>query len=104
MLNADGVVQGMPTASGTYTFTMEVRDTAGHAATATETLPVEAGSTPVTPPVTPPAPAQSQAVGIGTTVLPGATAGTAYSGTLAASGGDGTYTWSRRPAPSREIL
>ncbi|WDL95303.1 Ig domain-containing protein [Alicyclobacillus sp. ALC3] len=91
VLNSDGVVQGTPTASGTYTFTVEVRDTAGHTATAIDTLTVEAGSTPVTPPVTPP---QSQPLGIGTTVLPGATAGTAYSGTLTATGGDGTYQWS----------
>ncbi|WDL95301.1 beta strand repeat-containing protein [Alicyclobacillus sp. ALC3] len=96
VLNSDGAVQGTPTASGTYTFTVEVRDTAGHTATATATLTVEAGSTPVTPPVTPtpPGPPQSQPLGIGAGSLPGATAGTAYSGTLAASGGDGTYTWS----------
>ncbi|WDL98526.1 Ig domain-containing protein [Alicyclobacillus sp. ALC3] len=95
VLNSDGVVQGTPTASGTYTFTVEVRDSAGHTATATDTLTVEAGATPVvTPPVTPPTPPQSQPLVIGAGSLPGATAGTAYSGTLAASGGDGTYTWS----------
>ncbi|WDL95290.1 beta strand repeat-containing protein [Alicyclobacillus sp. ALC3] len=96
VLNSDGVVQGTPTASGTYTFTVSVRDTAGHTATATDTLTVEAGATPVTPPVTPPTPGppQSQPLVIGAGSLPGATAGTGYSGTLAASGGDGTYTWS----------
>ncbi|WDL95304.1 beta strand repeat-containing protein [Alicyclobacillus sp. ALC3] len=94
VLNSDGVVQGTPTASGTYTFTVEVRDTAGHTATATDTLTVEAGVTPVTPPVTPPTPVQNPPLVIGAGSLPGATAGTAYSGSLAASGGDGTYQWS----------
>ena len=36
----------------------------------------------------------SIALGITTTSLPGATVGSAYSGTLAAVGGSGTYTWS----------
>ncbi len=73
-----GAVTGTPTAVGTFTFTVLV-DSRGETATKEYTITVASA-----PPVTIQTP----------TVLPSAVVGTAYSTSLSATGGDGTYSWS----------
>lgn len=74
---ATGVLSGIPAAAGSYSFTVQVVDSQGAAATRPFVLTV---STPLT---------------ITTTALPAGTVGLAYTQTLQASGGSGTgYTWS----------
>jgi hypothetical protein len=76
-LNAGtGLLSGTPTTAGTSTFTVRVTD--GAASTATAVLSIV-----VTAPLT-----------IGTASLPSGLVGTAYSATLAATGGTSPYTWS----------
>ncbi|MBI3653975.1 MAG: DUF4214 domain-containing protein [Acidobacteria bacterium] len=77
---ATGAISGTPSASGTATFTMQVRDSAQ--TTATRQLSIQVN--PATPPP----------LAITTTSLAGGTVGTAYSQTLAATGGTSPYTWS----------
>jgi large repetitive protein len=80
-LNATtGAITGTPTAAGTSSFTVQVQDSASPAATATKSLSVTVASL---------------ALSVTTTTLPRGTVGTAYSTTLAATGGTGPYTWSR---------
>jgi large repetitive protein len=80
-LNAStGVISGTPTTSGTASFTVRVTDSANPAGTATQALSITVVA--VTP------------LAVTTTSLPGATVGTAYSMTLAATGGTTPYTWS----------
>ena len=72
-----GTVTGTPTAAGAYGFTLMVADSAAASVQKQFTIVV------------------SQGVTISTAAaLPGATAGTAYTLTLAASGGTAPYTWS----------
>jgi putative Ig domain-containing protein len=81
-LSTPGTISGTPTASGSFTFTAKVTDsTIPIAQTATEsfTITVAAAVTPVT---------------ISTGSVPSGQVGTAYSTTLAASGGTTPYTWS----------
>jgi hypothetical protein len=66
----------MPTASGSFSVTLKVTDSAQATATQTFTITVTAALT------------------ITTATLPNGTVGTAYSQTLAAAGGTGTLTWS----------
>jgi hypothetical protein len=73
--SSTGAITGTPTATSTSTFTVTVTDNGGTTAQQTFTLTV------VTPPV------------ITTTSLPNGAPGTAYSQTLAASGGTSPYTW-----------
>ncbi len=73
-LSAGGVISGSPTTAGTSTFTVQV--TSG-GQTATKELSIEV----------------SAGLAITTTSLAAGTVGTAYSQTLAAGGGDGSYTW-----------
>jgi len=80
-LSAAGLISGTPTAVETDTFGVQVTDSGARTATATLTVAVVAVNV-----TTPPA--------ITTTSLPGATTGTAYSATLAGSGGTTPYTWS----------
>ncbi len=76
-LNAStGAISGTPTAAGTTNITAQVADAAG--GTATKALSITIGAP----------------VAIGTTSLPNATVGTAYSQTLAATGGVTPYGWS----------
>ncbi|MFC1660074.1 putative Ig domain-containing protein [Gemmatimonadota bacterium] len=70
-----GVISGTPTTPGTFNFTVQ--------ATSAGLNDTQNLSITITP-----------ALAITTTTLPGGTVGTAYSQTLAATGGDGTYTWS----------
>jgi hypothetical protein len=81
-LNAStGVISGTPTASGSATFTVQVRDSAATPATATKQLGITIAAAP-------------PALAISTTSLAIATAGSAYSATLQASGGVSPYSWS----------
>ncbi|HVP00135.1 MAG TPA: Ig domain-containing protein [Bryobacteraceae bacterium] len=76
-LNATtGVIAGSPTAAGTSNFTVQAADAAQATAQANLSIVVTAALT------------------IGTASLPGGTIGTAYSQTLAASGGTPAYIWS----------
>ncbi len=72
-----GTISGTPTAAGTLVFTVQVKD--ANSNTATQALSIVVSS---------------PALKITTTSLPGGTVGTAYSQTLAASGGTTPYTWS----------
>ena len=76
-LSTGGVLSGTPTSTATQTFTVQALDNFGCPGTKTYTL------TPVCP-VIALAPSPTLATG---------TAGTAYSQTLTASGGNGPYTW-----------
>ena len=71
-----GVISGTPTAAGTSNFTVQV--TSGDGQTATKALAITVHAT----------------LGVTTTSLPDGVVNTGYSETLAATGGDGTYTWS----------
>jgi hypothetical protein len=76
-LSAGGSISGTPSQAGTANVTIQVRD--GEGATATRSLSLSV--------------ADSDLV-ITSTALPRATIGSAYSSTLAASGGSQPYTWS----------
>ena len=78
--SGSGTIQGTPTTAGSSNFTITVTDQAG--ATASKAY-VATISAPPAPPIK-----------ITTTALPDGTAGTAYSQTLAASGGTPPYSWS----------
>jgi len=74
-LTSGGVISGTPSAAGTSNFTVRATDTVG--ATATKALSIVINA----------------AVTITTSSLPAGTVGTAYSQTLAATGGTGAKTW-----------
>ena len=76
-----GQISGTPTAAGTSTFTVQVKDSSSPQQTATKSLSIT-----VTVAVTP--------VTISTGSVPSGQVGTAYSTTLAASGGTTPYSWS----------
>jgi hypothetical protein len=81
--NSTGLLSGTPPSAGPVTFQLTVTDSANHSLTQSFTLPVNAQLT------------------IGTaSPLPPATVGAPYAGTMAASGGSGTYTWSIGGEPS----
>ncbi len=83
-LNAStGVLAGTPTATGAFTFTVRVTDRSENQATASFTITVSAALT-----ITSASP------------LPGGTVGTAYSQTLAATGGLQPYSWSATGLPT----
>jgi len=78
---ATGIISGTPTTVGTSTFTVSVSDSSVPANTATQQLSIVVAA--VGSPLT-----------ITSTTVPAATFGTAYSQTLAATGGTAPYTWS----------
>ncbi|HXS12573.1 MAG TPA: Ig domain-containing protein, partial [Acidobacteriaceae bacterium] len=80
-LSSAGVVSGTPTASGTSTFTVGVKDSGSPAQTqsATESITVSAAPSKLT---------------ITSTSLSAGNSGNSYSATLSASGGTPGYTWS----------
>gem|GEM_PF-987463 len=81
-LSSAGVLSGTPTTSGTFSFTVEDSDTStptAQAVTRALSLSIAASSGPLS---------------ITTASLPAATAGTAYSETVLATGGTTPYTWS----------
>ncbi|MGG1945749.1 putative Ig domain-containing protein [Trinickia sp. NRRL B-1857] len=77
-LSSGGVISGTPTSSGSYAFTIKLTDAAGTIVTQTyySGIVVGAPSIAVTP-----------------SSLPGATQGSSYSRTIAASGGTAPYTY-----------
>jgi len=75
-LSAGGVVSGTPSIAGDSVVTVKATDSVGRTATAELTISVK------------------DPVAITTTGLPDGTTTVAYSQSLAASGGDGSYTWS----------
>lgn len=80
-LNPSGVISGVATTAGTTIITVKVTDSAGGTATKQLSLTISpSGVVPVT--ITSPS------------LLPVGTVGTAYSTTLAASGGTPVFTWS----------
>jgi hypothetical protein len=80
-LNAtSGTISGTPTAVGSQTVGITVRDAAQNSATTTLTISIAASS--------------SKPLSISTTAIPAATLGAGYSFTLTAQGGVAPYTWS----------
>ncbi len=79
-LSSAGVVSGTPTAGGSFSFTITATDSAGASASQAYTLTVNSNGSSLQ--ITTSSP------------LPNGTAGTAYSQTLAATGGTQPYTWS----------
>jgi hypothetical protein len=79
-LSSTGIISGTPTASGTFSFTVQVTD----ATLATATKPLSITINPYTP----------GALTITTTSLPSGTEGGTYSRTVEATGGTTPYTWS----------
>ena len=77
-LSTAGAISGTPTTAATSSFTVQVKDAAN--ATATKALSIVVG-------------AAAQPPAVSTTSLAGGTVGTAYSATLAATGGSSPYTW-----------
>ena len=75
-LSAAGVLSGTPTANGSFSFTLQVKDAT--AATATAQLQI----------------AINAALAITTSLLPAGATGSIYSQTLAATGGSPPYQWS----------
>ena len=74
-LGADGSITGTPSATGTASFTVSAQDSAS--ATATRALSIVVAAR----------------VSVTTTTLASGNTGTAYSRTVAATGGTGSYTW-----------
>ena len=81
--SADGLISGTPTATGTFTFTVTVSDSADPAQTANVLCTIHVYAP----------------IAITTTSLPDGWVGTAYSASLAATGGTGHYTWSVLDGP-----
>jgi hypothetical protein len=76
MLASGGAVSGTPTQAGTFNLAVQVKDAGGLTANATYSIVI------------------APALSVVTTSLPAGTVGTAYSQTLAASGGTTPYSWS----------
>src|SRR5690242_8864873 len=79
-LSSSGVISGTPTAAGSFNFTVTVTDSAGASAAQAYTLTINTNGS-------------SLEITTGSP-LPGGTVGTAYSQTLAATGGTQPYAWS----------
>ena len=79
-----GIISGTPTASGNYSFVVSVVDSSSSPQSATATMSLSVGTTPVTP----------AALTINTSSLPSGTISSPYSTALQASGGTAPYTWS----------
>jgi len=81
-LSSTGVISGTPTAAATTSFTVKVTDSAATPVSATKALTITVAAT-------------AGPLSITTTSLANGTVGTAYSQTLAATGGKTPYTWTR---------
>lgn len=79
-LSSAGAISGMPATAGKASFTVQVTDSSIPGQQAAKVLGIIVGTTPP--------------LAITTAVLPNGTVGTAYSSTLAASGGTPPYSWS----------
>ncbi len=77
LVASSGLISGTPTKAGTFNFTAQVTDSAGHTQSTGFSITVNSAA----------------ALTITTTTLPSGTAGTAYNATLSASGGTTPYTW-----------
>ena len=77
-LSAAGQITGTPATPGTTSFTVQATDSQGSPATATRALTLSVNAAPLS---------------VVTTTLPNGTIGTAYSATLAATGGAAPYSW-----------
>ena len=75
-LGSNGLLSGTPTTAGAFTFTSTVTDAVGATASRNFSITISATGPSIT-----------------TTTLPNGTVGTAYSQSLAASGGTAPYTW-----------
>ena len=80
-LSSTGVISGTPTASGTSTFTVGVKDSGSPAQTASSQESITISAAP-------------SKLGIATTSLGAGKSGSSYSATLSATGGTPNYTWS----------
>jgi len=78
-LHATGVISGTPASAAASTFTVQVSDAENPSVTLSATFSLGVVATPLQ---------------VTTATLPGATAGAAYSQSLAATGGVAPYTWS----------
>ena len=78
-LSTGGTISGTPTATGSFDFTIDVKDSGGNTASAAFALTITA-AVPITITTS--------------STLPQATVGAAYSQTLSATGGSPPYTWS----------
>jgi len=83
-LSSSGVISGTPSAAGTFSFTVTVTDSATTRASLAKTLSITVAAAPATTPLA-----------IITASLANGTVGSAYSQTLAASGGRTPYSWTR---------
>jgi hypothetical protein len=82
-LASSGTISGMPTAAGSFTFQVTVRDSQQASATGSFTVTITAAAFAIT-----------------TSSLPAGIVGTAYTASLAATGGTLPYTWSASGLPS----
>ena len=80
-LSGNGIFSGIPGNTGSYSFTVTVRDAQGSSTARVLTLQINGSGPSNTPVITTPSP------------LPAATVGQTYSVTLAAAGGVSPYTW-----------
>jgi mono/diheme cytochrome c family protein len=81
-LSSAGVISGIPSATGTFSFTVRVTDSSSTPVSVSKTLSITVAAVATTP------------LSITSTNLNGGTVGTAYSQTLIATGGTTPYTWS----------
>jgi FtsP/CotA-like multicopper oxidase with cupredoxin domain len=79
-VSAAGVLSGTPTAGGSYTVAVTVSDTQNPVVSTTKNLALKIAYLPVT---------------VSTASLPNGGVNVAYTTTLAATGGNGSYTWTR---------
>jgi hypothetical protein len=91
---SSGAIGGVPTQSGTSTFTVELTDLNG--VTATEQYGITVAAAPVTPapPILPSAPSATHTSAPGTTVEPAGSLGSSYDSNLSGPSSGGPWTWS----------
>ncbi|MDE3062520.1 MAG: putative Ig domain-containing protein, partial [Acidobacteriota bacterium] len=87
-VSTTGAITGTPSATGTATFTVQVKDSLGNTAPATFTIQVYGALSLSAPSTTVPGPA---------------TVGGVYYGAINATGGSGTYTWTITGLPSDSL-
>ena len=80
-LSSSGVISGVPSAAGSFTFTAKVQDSSSPKQSATKSFTITISTS-------------KQPVSISTSSLPNGTTGTAYTATLSATGGVTPYSWS----------
>src|SRR5271170_2728901 len=77
---SSGAISGMPSQTGSFSFTVKVSDSSSPALTAQEQLSITVSSA-------------TNTIQITSSTVPSGKAGVAYSGTLTATGGTSPYTW-----------